>query len=399
MTVNVLSAADSVLFCVYQGARIGLAAGPPTFSPGAASSGSARRSSPHGRQRSRGATETEGWNAMPMNPDLGRRNKPPKRDGGWPVIARLTTIGALLAGALVVSGGTASAATLTDVSWSVDNNVTGATGVTYTWSFTTLTAGTITSVTFTVPAGTAGTPTVSSVFGLGVGTVALAADTVTYTVTTPAAVAANTPIFVQFGGFTNTDTPSPPPLTSTVTTQATGPTTIDTGDSGDVNFGDSNTAVTILLGRSLIFTNDTPAFTLQPVPGTPAGPVAAKTVTLTVQTNAGGGYTLAAAMAPDPTFVEQESTAGSATLTVNRFAAQATLTPSSSSGAALSAPYTASNYVGYDPTTPQTIVTATAGTDGGFDTLALNNQIAVDFSQPSGAFHGNIVYTVTPTYT
>ncbi|MCM3885692.1 hypothetical protein [Frankia sp. R82] len=311
------------------------------------------------------------------------------------------TLGAIIAGALVVSGGPASAATLTDVSWSVDNNATGATGVTYTWSFTTLTAGTVTSVTFTVPAGTTGTPTISSVAGLGAGTVALdtGTNTVTYTVTTPAAVAAGVPVFVQFGGFTNTDTPSPPPLNSTVTTQATGPATIDTGTSADVNFGDSNTAVTILLGRSLIFTNDTPAFTLQPVPGTPAGPVAAKTVTLTVQTNAGGGYTLAAAMAPDPTFVQQESTAGSATLTTNRFAAQATLTPSSTSGATLSAPYTADKYVGYDPTTPQTIVTATAGTDGGFDTLTLNNQIAVDFSQPSGAFHGNIVYTVTPTYT
>ncbi|SNQ50829.1 conserved exported hypothetical protein [Frankia canadensis] len=336
---------------------------------------------------------------MPMYLDLGRRNKSWKRGGGWPVIARLMTIGAVLAGALVVSGGTASAATLTDVAWSVDNNVTGATGVTYTWSFTTLTAGTIASVTFTVPAGTTGTPTVTNVFGLGAGTVALASDTVTYTVTTPAAVPVGTPIFVQFGGFTNTTTPSPPPVTSTVETRAAGPATIDTGTSGNVNFGDSNTAVTILLGRSLIFTNDTPAFTLQPVPGTPAGPVAAKTVTLTVQTNAGNGYTLAAALAPNPTFVAEESTAGSATLTVNKFAAQATLTPSSSSGAALSTPYTSSKYVGYDPTTPQTIVTATAGTNGGLDTLALNNQIKVDFSQPSGAFHGIITYTVTPSYT
>lgn len=336
---------------------------------------------------------------MPTSPDPGKRRKSRKGGRRWPVISRLVTLGALIAGVLVVSGGPASAAPLTDVSWSVDNNATGAAGVTYTWSFTTVTAGTVASVTFSVPTGTAGTPTVSNVFGLGAGTVALAADTVTYTVTTPIAVAAGVPVFVQFGGFTNTTTASPPPLTSTVTTQAAGATTIDTGTSGDVNFGDSNTAVTILLGRSLIFTNDTPAFTLQPIPGTPAGPVASKTVTLTVQTNAGGGYTLAATMAPDPTFVQQESTAGSATLTTNRFAAQATLTPSDTSGATLSTPYTASKYVGYDPTTPQTIVTATAGTDGGFDSLALNNQIAVDFSQPSGAFHGNIVYTVTPTYT
>jgi hypothetical protein len=309
------------------------------------------------------------------------------------------TLGALLASVLVVSGGPASAATLTDVSWSVDNNATGATGVTYTWSFTTVAPGTIASVTLTVPTGTAGTPTVANVFGLGAGTVALSGTTVTYTVTSPAAVAGGTPIFIQLGGFTNTTTPSPPPVTSTVTTQTAGPTDLDTGTSPNVDFGDSNTAVTILLGRSLIFTNDTPAFTLQPVPGTPAGPVAAKTVTLTVQTNAGGGYTLAADLAPDPTFVAEESTAGSASLTVNKFAAQATLTPSSSSGAALSTPYTSNKYVGYDPTTPQTIVTASAGTNGGLDTLALNNQIKVDFSQPSGAFHGLITYTVTPTYT
>jgi len=122
-----------------------------------------------------------------------RARRPVLRLARAPLLGRIVALAALAAGALVVSGSPASAATLTDVTWAVDNNMSAATGVHYTWTFTTVTAGTIADVTLTVPTGTAGTPTVASVFGLGAGTVSMAGTTVTYTVTTPAAVAAGTP--------------------------------------------------------------------------------------------------------------------------------------------------------------------------------------------------------------
>src|SRR5437763_800221 len=77
----------------------------------------------------------------------------------------------------------AEAAALTNVSWTVSNTQTGATSTTYAFSFKTATAGTIKSITMTVPAGTGGTPAVAQNFGVGAGTVALASNTLTYTVT------------------------------------------------------------------------------------------------------------------------------------------------------------------------------------------------------------------------
>lgn len=103
-----------------------------------------------------------------------------------PLRRRMAAVAVLTLAATTMIGVTsASAAALTNTTWSVSNNQIGSTAVTYTFELTTATAGTIGSVTATVPTGTAGTVDVGTVYGLGAGTVALSETTLTYTVTTP----------------------------------------------------------------------------------------------------------------------------------------------------------------------------------------------------------------------
>lgn len=159
-----------------------------------------------------------------------------------------------LSGIVGLAATPASAATLTKMSWTVSNSQTGKTGVTYSWAFTTATAATLTAVTLTVPTGTAGTPAVGSVYGVGAGTVALAGTTITYTITTPAAIAANIPVYLSFTGLTNTTTANS--YTSLITTQKSGPTTVDTGTTSSVTFGSSSTTASVTVGQTLTFTNN-----------------------------------------------------------------------------------------------------------------------------------------------
>src|SRR5207244_7931608 len=122
---------------------------------------------------------------------------------------------------------TANAGTPTNMSWTVSNNQVGATGVTYSFSFTTASLGTIKSITFALSgAGLGGTPTISRNYGIGAGTVARSGQTITYTVTSAVAVAAGIPIYIEFGALTNSSTAGS--YTTTVTTQTSAPATIDT---------------------------------------------------------------------------------------------------------------------------------------------------------------------------
>src|SRR5207245_2494636 len=92
----------------------------------------------------------------------------------------LVALGVQLAAALP-----ASAATLTNVSWTESRPIPGDTGVRYTWLFTTATTATLSKVTFTVPSGTAGASlTVTDVSGMpSGGTATLSGTTVTYSFT------------------------------------------------------------------------------------------------------------------------------------------------------------------------------------------------------------------------
>lgn len=305
----------------------------------------------------------------------------------------------------------AQAATLTNTSWSVSNSQTGATGVTYTYQFTTATTATIGSVTATVPSGTpAVTVGVGSVYGLGAGSAALSGTTLTYTVTTPVSVSAGIPVYIEFTGLTNTSTAGS--YTSTVTTMnnASPAASVDSAASQSVTFGSSNTAVTVQVARSLTFTNDTPSFTLLMDPSLPALADETRVVTVSVTTNAGQGYTLAAADAGlkatsgGTTYQVPAASAGTGTgvassaFAANTFGVSAALTAGGTSLAALQgALATTGNYVGYT-TGGQSLLVATKPTGNSGDKLALTNRVKIDYTTPAGKYTDTITYTVTPTY-
>ena len=81
----------------------------------------------------------------------------------------------------MVAAPRASAATLTSAVWSTSKTADGATGASYTYSFTAATSAALDEITMTVPTGTAGTPSVGAVSPASIagGSVMLAGTTLT----------------------------------------------------------------------------------------------------------------------------------------------------------------------------------------------------------------------------
>jgi hypothetical protein len=147
------------------------------------------------------------------------------------LLPALSTV-ALCALALIGFPPQARAATMSTVTWSVSKSVVSNAGVTYAYQFTIATASAVSSFTMTVPGGTAGTPSVTSVSPSSVsgGTVSLTGTTLTYSFSS-ASLAVGTAVSVQIGGMTNTATAGS--STSTVTT-LNGASSVDTGTSNSV---------------------------------------------------------------------------------------------------------------------------------------------------------------------
>jgi hypothetical protein len=101
----------------------------------------------------------------------------------------------------------ANAATLADPAWSSSSPTTGAADASYTYAFTVATSASLTSVTMTVPAGTAGTAAVGTVSPdpLTGGSIALVGATLTYSFI-PTAIPSDTTVSIQVNGLTNTAT-------------------------------------------------------------------------------------------------------------------------------------------------------------------------------------------------
>ncbi len=215
-------------------------------------------------------------------------------------------------------------------------------------------------------------------------------------------VAANIPIYLSFTGITNTSTAGS--YTSTVTTRTSTPTTIDSGTSQSVTFGSSSTTATVTVAQTLTFTNDTPAFSLSVDPtGTSNG--SSQTVTLTIQTNAASGYTLAASdtglSIVSPAYTIPAVTVGPGTgvgtFPASGWGASATLTASGGHGAAMASGLSGGQYVGY-PASPATFLSATGPTGATADSFALTDQVAVDYTAPAGIYTDTITYVATPSY-
>jgi hypothetical protein len=300
--------------------------------------------------------------------------------------------------------GAASAATLTKTSWLVNNSQTGKTGVTYAYEFTTATAGTLTSVTMTVPAPTGhptgGSPVVGTVYGLGAGTVAFTSPTITYTITTPVAVAANIPVFLSFTGITNTVTAGT--YTSVITTMTGVSVPLDNVTTTGIVFGLSSTGVTVSVGQTLTFTNSLSTFSLVVDPSM-LNSVQSQVVVLTVQTNAASGYVLQASdtglsrTVPPYTITAVSSgpTVGVATFPATGWGASATL--ATTGGATLASGFAGGKFVGY-PSAAATFVTSTGPTGASADTLTLTDQVGVNYTVPEGSYTDTITYVATPSY-
>lgn len=234
--------------------------------------------------------------------------RPSRTPGCRGVLARLavslTVAAAGCAASLVGVLGVAppaSAATLANCAWSASKTTTGATGTSYAYALTAATTSSLTSVTMTVPAGTAGTPTAGTVSpgGLAGGSIALAGTTLTYSF--PAAsITAGSAISIQVKGLTNTTTAGS--YTAQLSTFS-GTGAVDTGTSGPVvltstaltNPTWSASSVTVgATGTSYTYTFTTPSLltvitsiTMTVPPGTTGTPTLG-----TVSGLAGGSITL-----------------------------------------------------------------------------------------------------------
>lgn len=230
--------------------------------------------------------------------------------------------------------------------------------------------------------------------------------TIDYAVTTPASVAAGITIYFSADGIANPAVVESGPFIvhDYETLGGTPGYMVDVGASSNITYSANNTAATVIIPESLTFTNNTPAFTLLPIPN--GGPVS-DTVDLSVLTNAGSGYSVSAWSTPISATIgahtytlAQGSTSGSTSLAIDTFAAQASLTSGGTDGAALQGAYaTSGNYVGYNATSPGADIVAASGPTGNTpDTIAIDCTTSVDYAQPAGTYTGTITYVVTPNY-
>jgi len=306
---------------------------------------------------------------------------------------------------LVFSAPSANAAALTNVTWSASNNQVNATGVTYSYSFKTATTGTIKTMTFLVSgSGLAGTPTITKNYGIGAGSVSRSVQTITYTVTSAVSVAAGIPIYVEFGGMTNS--PTSGSYTTTITTLTATPSTIDGRTASNaVTLGATNTAVNVTIAKSLTFTSDTQSFTLAMDPSLPALADQSQNVVLTVQTNANSGYTLA--VNDLATGLQGSGTGNPVIADVSTGKATSVTWPGgnrfgytvSGTGPTIDAAFSGSKYAGYVSGAGEQIASRANATGGTADTITVGNRVSIDYGAAAGDYTDTVTYTVTPNYT
>jgi hypothetical protein len=146
----------------------------------------------------------------------------------------ITTVNAGTPVDSAITPGVEFGGSLTQLGWVVSDSTPAATGVHYTYTFTTGSSSALDSVTMTVPGGTGGSPAVGTVTppAMAGGTVSLADGTLTYSFT-PGTVAAGTAVSIEITGLTNTSTAGS--YTSAITTQDAG-SGVDSGTTPGVSF-------------------------------------------------------------------------------------------------------------------------------------------------------------------
>ncbi len=164
---------------------------------------------------------------------------------------------------------------------SVSDSLAGATGVTYTATFTTATGSDLTSVTMTVPAGTGGAPVVGTVAGIpGSGGISLASNTLTYSFASTL-VGAGTNVTLQVSGLTNAPAGT---YTSAMTTYDLA-ATVDTGSGAPVTLSPYSLSK-VAWSPSSTITGATATYTYSFTTDATGGSISA--VTMTVPPGTGG---------------------------------------------------------------------------------------------------------------
>lgn len=315
---------------------------------------------------------------------------------------------ALTAGALVGLGTPANAGSITSAALAVSSNVAGATGVSYAWTFTPATTEAVSSITLGVPTDTQW-PSASAAVAYGITGTDCVVDEPDYddngefSITlTDCDVTAGRPVSITINGVTNGAA-----VTGFQSAISTG---TDSGDATAIEIAANTTAVTVLVPQSLTFTNDTTAVALVPIPGgavTDAAPV-----TLTVATNAHGGYALRASMSSlltstnDSPFTGGDEIPSVSPVTANPltgsnpsdygFGAKATVV---SGGATLQNAWNGTTYLGYETAATTAAADVVASTEPAeLDEIVLTNGVRVPGIQPAGTYTGTVTYTVTPSW-
>jgi hypothetical protein len=317
----------------------------------------------------------------------------------------------LMAGlAVVTTQSVLAAGALTNLSWAVSNNQAAATSTNYAFSFKTATTGTIKTVTFTVSgAGLAGAPAVVTTYGIGAGTVSLAGQVITYTVTAAVSVSTGIPIFIELSGLTN---PAAGSYTTAIATNTAAPAVIDSGTTPAVVFASTNTAKTIVVAKSLTFTLDTTAFLLTMDPSLPALADQSYTSNITILTNANSGYTLTVAdlatglrssSTGNPTIPQVSATMATAVAwpaaPANVTGYTVTGTGVGDAGFSVNATFAGgTNYAGYR-NAGDVVALSTKATGATANTCAITDRTAIDYATASGTYTDTITYTATPNYT
>jgi hypothetical protein len=214
-------------------------------------------------------------------------------------------------------------------------------------------------------------------------------------------VSAGVPIYLSFGGLTNSSTAAS--YTTVVTTRTSLPATIDSGTTPAVALAANNTAVTVAIAQSLTFTTNTTAVELDMDPSLPALADQSATVGLTVQTNANSGYTLA--VSDNAAGLQSSSTGNPVLAKVSTGKATSLAWPGATNwgytvtgtGASVDAAFSGSKYAGYT-SGGETIATRAGATGGTADTITISNRVAINYTASSGVYSDTLTYTVTPNY-
>jgi WxL domain surface cell wall-binding len=151
------------------------------------------------------------------------------------LLAVTAAVAGCLAGWLAIRTTPALAGTLGGATWEVSDTAPAATGVRYSYGFTTASTGTLGAITMSVPQGTAGTPAAGTVTPPALtsgATVSRSGTTLTYSFA-PVSVSAGTAVSIEVTGLRNTD--SAGSYSSDITTRDGG-SVIDTGSTGPVDF-------------------------------------------------------------------------------------------------------------------------------------------------------------------